>query len=102
MSTAHVVDEALELQVFAREELVHLMKVRDFSTTELGVRCERSAHSIKCYAEGRADPPAGVVGLMAHAPGGPRRGSVPPRSPWRGRDDDRGRPASAAPDLQVT
>jgi hypothetical protein len=71
MSTAHVVDEALELQVFAREELVHLMKVRDFSTTELGVRCERSAHSIKCYAEGRADPPAGVVGLMAHALGVP-------------------------------
>jgi hypothetical protein len=68
MTTA-TVESALELQVFDHKHLSELMKVRRMSTTELGVRCGRSAFTTKAYIENRADPPSGVAALMAFALG---------------------------------
>jgi hypothetical protein len=67
MTNATVIDEALQPKVFDYEHLGQLMKMRRISVTELGVRCDRAAFTIKAYLENRADPPACVVGLMAYA-----------------------------------
>jgi hypothetical protein len=67
MTNTAVLDEALQPKVFDSENLGQLMKLRRISVTELGVRCDRAAFTIKAYLENRADPPAGIVGLMAFA-----------------------------------
>jgi hypothetical protein len=79
--TNAAVEVALELRVFDHQGLGQLMKVRGITTTELGVRCGRSAFTTKCYVEGRADPPAGVVALMAYALQVPVEALFRPASP---------------------
>jgi hypothetical protein len=81
MHTQAAVDVEPQPPVFDSEGVAELMKLRGFSITELGVRCDRAAFSVKSYLEARADPPAGVVGLMAYALGVPVEALFRPARP---------------------